>query len=312
MPASKRKNFAIVCDSSCDLPLCTLERAGVVLVPLVVRIGHSQYRECLELDRSEYVRQAATAKGQINTYSPSEVDFLTVYQALAEQGYGQIVSVHVSSKMRDACKMAQSAVAKVVGAKVTVLDTKAVSAEYAMILSRIVTDRDAGLSAEEAIARAEELSAASRMLIVPTHDAKPAYGIGHRSKGILGHVSSIQRRAMGVRSLMKVSPAGQAEELLASTDMARMAGNMARVISRYSQKVGRITYVEMRTGARETLHRVERPLDTNEFDSDRAAVLCGNPSTCAQLGIGAVGIAYAPASLITAEEAASVLSPEGE
>lgn len=308
--ASQKKKFAIVCDSSCDLPLSTLERAGVALVPLVVRMGHEQFRECLDIDTPTFYRESPKHKGQINTYSPSEVDFLTVYQALAEQGWERIVSLHVSSQMRDAGEVARSAVSKVQGAKVTVIDTHAVSAEYALVLARLVCDRDAGMDVYEAVERAQALSASSRMLMIPTPDADVAAGIGHKRKGILGQMSMLQRRALNVRGLVKVTPDGQAEEIFSSSDMARIAGVLARTLSRYSAKVGAITYAEMYSGDPRTLQKVEKPLDTNEFESACAAVLRANPSTCAQLGIGAVGIAYAPSSLITAEEAASVLKPK--
>lgn len=313
MPLAKqtRRQFAIVCDSACDLPVSTLSKDKVALVPLVVRMGHRQYKDCLDLSTAEYYQEAPQHKGQINVYSPSEVDFLTVYQALAEQGWEHIVSLHVSSQMRDASEVARSAVSKVVGAKVVVIDTHAVSAEYALILARLVADRDAGLDLDEAVERAQALSAASRMLFSPTNDAMPSYGVGHKKAGILGQMSKLQRRALGVRGLIKITPDGQADEIMASADMHRIAGTMARTLSKYAEKVGPITYVEMYTGARASLRTVEKPLDTNEFESSCAGVLRSNPSTCAQLGRDAVGIAYAPEALISAGEAARFLG-DGE
>lgn len=305
--STSNRKFAIVCDSSCDLPLSTLERAGVALVPLIVRMGHEQYRDCLDIDTPTFYREYTKHRGQINTYSPSEVDFLTVYQALAEQGCERIVSLHVSSQMRDVCEVARSAVSKVQGARVTVIDTHAASAEYALVFARLVLDRNAGMDSYEAVERAQALSAASRMLMVPTADANPSNGIGHKRGGILGHMSKLQRRALGVRGLVKITPDGQAEEITTSSDTARLAGVLARTLSRYSAKVGPITYAEVYSGDPKVLQKLEKPLDTNEFESACAARLRANPSTCAQIGVGAVGIAYAPASLITAEEASSIL-----
>ena len=209
--------------------------------------------------------------------------------------------------MRDVCEVARSAVSKVQGARVTVIDTHAASAEYALVFARLVLDRNAGMDSYEAVERAQALSAASRMLMVPTADANPSNGIGHKRGGILGHMSQLQRRALGVRGLVKITPDGQAEEITTSSDTARLAGVLARTLSRYSAKVGPITYVEVYSGDPRVLQKLEKPLDTNEFESACATRLRANPSTCAQIGVGAVGIAYAPASLITAEEASSIL-----
>ena len=92
-----RKNFAIVCDSACDLPLSVLERAGVALVPLKVRIADETYRDCIDIDAPDYFVSFSSRTGQVNTYSPSVEELADVYKSLVAQGYTQIVSVHVSS-----------------------------------------------------------------------------------------------------------------------------------------------------------------------------------------------------------------------
>ena len=291
MGPEPRPNFAIVCDSACDLSLSLLERAGVALVPLVVRIGDRAYRDCIDLNAADYFVSYSTAKGQINTFSPTEQDFVNVYEALVMQGYTEIVSVHVSSQMRDAYQIAVSAARKVGGARIQVMDTKGTSAKCALVLARLVCDRDFGRDVDEAVARAVKVAESARMLLVPAHDAKPARGVGHNRGGILGYAG----------------PDGRAIELFRSPDLSRLAGGMARKMSAYAHEVGPLTYVEINAGVPRSLAIVEKPLVTNEFESTRAAILDTNPSTTNQLGLGAVGIAFVASSLLSPGEAAAHL-----
>lgn len=307
MGPEARKNFAIVCDSACDLPLSTLERAGIALVPLVVSIGGKNYRDCIDLNAADYFVSYSTAKGRINTFSPAEGEFLNVYEALVMQGYTEIVSVHLSSAMRDAYEIAVSAARKVSGARIQVMDTKGTSGKCALVLARLANDRDAGVPVDEAVTRAVRVAEEAHMLLVPAYDAKPLRGVGHKRGGILGHAGSLQRRALGMRSVFEIGSDGRATELFRSTDLARLAGSMARTMSAHAHEVGPLTYVEVSAGVPRSLAIIEKPLVTNEFESTRAAVLDSNPSTTNQVGVGAVGIAYVASKLLSPEEAAAVL-----
>ena len=223
------------------------------------------------------------------------------------QGYTEIVSVHVSSQMRDAYQIAVSAARKVGGARIQVMDTKGTSAKCALVLARLVCDRDFGRDVDEAVARAVKVAESARMLLVPAHDAKPARGVGHNRGGILGYAGQLQRRALGVRSVLEVGADGRAIELFRSPDLSRLAGGMARKMSAYAHEVGPLTYVEINAGVPRSLAIVEKPLVTNEFESTRAAILDTNPSTTNQLGLGAVGIAFVASSLLSPGEAAAHL-----
>ncbi|SEH48267.1 MULTISPECIES: DegV family protein [Atopobiaceae] len=300
-----RKNFAIVCDSACDLPLSVLERAGVALVPLKVRIADETYRDCIDIDAPDYFVSFSSRTGQVNTYSPSVEELADVYKSLVSQGYTQIVSVHVSSEMRDAYQNAVAAAHETKGARIQVMDTRGTSGKFALVLARLACDRDAGFGVDECVARAVRVAQESRMLVIPSAAARPDHGIGHRSRGILGHVTSLQRRALGIRGVFEINGEGQANELFRSSELSRLSGFMARTMSAYAQKMGPVIYVEVSGGVPKFLSVVEKPLDTNEFESDCAAVLDTNPTTTSQLGVGAVGLAYVPQSLLDPAEAAS-------
>ena len=83
-----------------------------------------------------------------------------------------------------------------------------------------------------------------------------------------------------------------------------------RKMSLYSHQVGPLTYVEISSGAPRLLSTLEKPLDTNEFESHGAGIVNTNPSTTKLFGVGTVGVSYTPAAYITAQHFSSFLAGE--
>lgn len=304
-----RSKFAIVCDSGCDLSLSSLERAKVSLVPLVVRMGGTRYRDCVELDPTDFFVRYSSTRGQVGVSAPSRGEFERCYHELVGQGVVDIVSLHTSSALSDAYDLALDAASSVEGAVIRVLDSRCYSGQLAIVLARMVADRDAGLSADAAVIRAQELASATRALFVPASESSPLPHGTTRQSGILGRADRLRTRALGLRRVFSVNQDGTPTELFSSNDLSRLAGNMARAMSAYARKVGPLTYVEVTAGVPRQLAAVEKPLVTNEFEATRSAILSTNPSTTARLGIGAVGLSYAPSSLIKPDEATSLMRP---
>ena len=100
---------------------------------------------------------------------------------------------------------------------------------------------------------------------------------------------------------------GETLRFSSSTDVNDLAANLARKMSLTAHELGDLVYVEVCAGMPRFLTLIEKPLDTNEFEAKRAAILNTNPTTTALLGVGAVGLAYVPQSLLPAEEAAGIL-----
>lgn len=303
-----RHPFAIVCDSACDLPLGNLEAAGVVLVPLVVRMGGRDLRDCIDLSPVDFFVGLSSTRGQVGSAAPGPAEFRKAYDALVGQGYGDIVSLHVSSNLRGCYKAALEAAREVRGARVHVVDTTCASGQLALVLARLVLDRDAGLGVEECVERARRIAQAARLLVVPAAGTpSTTSGDAHGPHALLRRAETLRVRALGTRRCFLVDDSGRPREIYHATDLTKLAGDMARTMSEYAREVGRLTYVEINAGVPRQLSVVEKPLDTNEFESERAAILNTNPSTTAVLGVGAVGLGYVPSSLLGAEEAATVL-----
>jgi DegV family protein with EDD domain len=89
----------VVTDSSCDLPQELLDKLGIVVVPLVVRIGDEEFLET-ELGIDEYWAkvEAGRARGLFpQTSQPSIGAFESVFAPLVDEGH-EVICVTITSK----------------------------------------------------------------------------------------------------------------------------------------------------------------------------------------------------------------------
>ena len=150
---------AVVTDSTAMLPAAAVESAGnVTVVPLQVVLDGEPYDEGRPETTPEAVGEALTARRKVSTSRPAPAVFEEVYAALADDGYDEIVAIHLSAEMSGTIESAQIA-ARTAPVPVTVVDTRAVGPCLGFAVMAAVDRIAAGGSAQEAadaaLARAE-------------------------------------------------------------------------------------------------------------------------------------------------------------
>jgi DegV family protein with EDD domain len=133
----------IVCDSTCDLGPEWLEQHGVRMVPLKVLFDTVSYLDWIDLSPEEFYAKLASAPSLPKTSQPSPADFAAAYAELADAGYTEIVSIHLTSALSGTFESATMAAA---GSPVPVriVDTKTVSMATALAVKAGIEARDAG------------------------------------------------------------------------------------------------------------------------------------------------------------------------
>ena len=102
--------LALVTDSNAQLPAELVARYGVTVVPLTVTVDGTPYLEGEELDADAfYARFEGGATPVVATSQPSPGQFAEVYQALAERGASEILSIHIGSAVSGTCNSARLA-----------------------------------------------------------------------------------------------------------------------------------------------------------------------------------------------------------
>lgn len=271
------KDFAIVTDSSCDLPASFLERAGVAHVELS-SLGDSADAVAPALERA--------------------------YRDLAALGYARAVSVHSApcfSPALAAARMAAESCADAI--EVAPVDSGSGSAATGMLVDRIARHRYFDVPFERAVAAVEALAPHVRLLVVPTTSARFGRRRAGRSRlGALARAtSSLRVRISGERGLYLLSR-GEITQLARATELIDLTSRLAHAMSAVAASEGPLVYALAETGDARTLRAAEKPLDTNEFESRCLGTVRATPAVETLIGTGAVAVAFAPAAAYDRDE----------
>ena len=270
------RQFTIVCDRGCDLPPVYLEKAQATV------IGDAPH------DALGHVDEVALTQELARTY-----------RALAAQGHDKIASVHSSSSFSPELSCAREAAAACANvADVRVVDSGSASIATGMVLFRLACHWADGASLDAAVAAAERLAGSVRLLVIPTAAARFARRRSRKPRsGLLGRAtSSLRIRISGERGLYLVSR-GEVTQLARSSELTDLTGRLAHAMSAVSSSEGPLVYATLETGDPRALRMLEKPLDTNEFESRSLGVLRACPQVEKVVGSGAVGVAFAPAQI---------------
>lgn len=152
----------IVTDSGTDLWLPPDQAAelGVHTVPLVVTLDGTSYREGLDIEPEAFYRLLAETDSLPTTSQPSAGDFAEIYRRLAATD-PEILSIHISSGLSGTVNSALAAAEMVPEAKVTVVDTKTLSAGSGWQVEAAARAAKAGWSKERILALLERIGEAT-------------------------------------------------------------------------------------------------------------------------------------------------------
>lgn len=287
------KPFAIVCDSTCDLPPEIISRLEVVCVPLGVEIAGRVLMDCA--DRDEAVALLGRRKsGHVELLSKERM--VDVYRRLIDEGYNRIVTVCSSLINTGSWNAAEEAASELSDADhmLRTVDAGVSSVGLGMVVERLAMAREVGIQFEEAIARSRAFAREVRVLFIPEASSPFMRGnLRSRKSGIMARASSLRLRVVGERTLF-LQTRGESTALARSTDLSDLCGHAAHAMSSISAQEGELVYAAVGMVGSKTLRALEKPLDTNEFCSTKLGRGLVSPSILASVGFDAAGVAFAP------------------
>lgn len=287
------KPFAIVCDSTCDLPPEIISRLEVVCVPLGVEIAGRVLMD--RADRDEAVALLGRRKsGHVELLSKERM--VDVYRRLIDEGYDRIVTVCSSLINTGSWSAAEEAASELSDADhmLRTVDAGVSSVGLGMVVERLAMAREVGIQFEEAIARSRAFAREVRVLFIPEASSPFMRGnLRSRKSGIMARASSLRLRVVGERTLF-LQTRGESTALARSTDLSDLCGHAAHAMSSISAQEGELVYAVVGMVGSKTLRALEKPLDTNEFCSTKLGRGLVSPSILASVGFDAAGVAFAP------------------
>jgi DegV family protein with EDD domain len=188
--------IALVTDSTAALPAATVERYGMIVVPLQVVIGARSLDEGSEAT-PETVAAALREYEPVSTSRPSPEVMAEVFHSAAAAGAEAVVSVHLSGEISGTFESAQLA-AKQVEVPVETVDTRQVGMGTGF----------AALAAAEALARGSDARAAAEAAVARAASTRCFFYVDTleylRRGGRIGAAAALVGSALAVKPLLAI------------------------------------------------------------------------------------------------------------
>ena len=143
------RTFAVVTDSTADLPAEWRDRYKIEVVPLKVLFGKETFRDQVDMTSEEFFTRLAASSSLPTTSAPSPGEFADVYRRLAKDHDG-CISIHIGSRLSATAEAARVGAQQVEGFKVNVIDSQSVSMPIAF-LCRVAAESSTLAEATQAV-----------------------------------------------------------------------------------------------------------------------------------------------------------------
>lgn len=142
--------IAIVTDSTCDLDRELAEKLNIHILPLkVVFSQEEQYQDGIEITPEEVYARMPHETPSTSMPGPGEIKAL--FQRLKEEGYTQIVAIHISTGLSSTLDVVKMVAKDFPELEIETVDSKALSLALGFLVLKAVQLRDLGIKFHEII-----------------------------------------------------------------------------------------------------------------------------------------------------------------
>ena len=193
----------IVTDSGTDLYLSPEQMGELKIhtIPLVVTLEGRSYRETVDIQPDQFYRLLAATDTMPVTSQPAAGEFAEIYRRLAATD-PDIMSIHISSGLSGTANAARVGASQVPEARVTVVDTKTLSAAAGWQVEAAWRGAKAGWSKEQIIALMKRIGEASDSLYTLNELKYLIHG------GRISHMKGLIASLLNIKPLIGVEKEG--------------------------------------------------------------------------------------------------------
>lgn len=256
------RTVAVVVDSTNDLSDATLDRHGIIVVPMQVIFGSETFRDRIELKPADFYRRMRESEVLPTTSQPAPAEFVRAFRAAREDA-DEVVAILVSGALSGTLASAQAAVRAAGLTGVSLVDSRSASLGVGLLALRAVELAEAGWKGADIARELERIRDQSGVILtVDTFDNLLRSGRVSRGKAWLGGL-------LDIRPLLEIDKGGRVVPL------ARVRGRdqvvpraLALLDERLTPRPERIRFGVVHAEAPEVADRVRdalvaayRPLD---------------------------------------------------
>ena len=279
----------IVTDSGTDVTISNedLIKLGINVVPLVVTLDGKSYKEGVDIQPEKFYPLLAASEKMPVTSQPSAGDFAAMYAELAKTD-PEILSIHISSGLSGTSASAKAGASLVPQARVTVVDTKTLSAPAGWQVEAAARAAKAGWSMEHILDTLVKISEATDVLYTLKELKYLING------GRISHLKGLLASLLNIKPIIGVEKAGGT---YVQQGMARTFSGAVRGIGEYALhkfKAGSSLRVQVLhsanpEGAQMLIDEMNKHFKCNWQPTGLLSLVLG-----AHVGSSMVGVAFAP------------------
>ncbi len=278
----------IVTDSTCDLPLDELAALDVVMVPLTVHFGDEHFRDWLDLTPDAFYPKLSAATALPTTSQPSPADFTAAYEALAQNGAEEIISIHLSAALSGTYESAMLA-AKTSPIPVRVVDGKRAALATGLMVKAAAQTRAAGGDAAAVEARAIQVASTCRLyFLLDTLDYLVKGGRAGKAAGLAASL-------LNIKPVLRVNDDGIIEPFKKVRGRQQAIAALAAHVAEDSAANGRMRVAIIHGADLSAAHELRKAIETSsadvEWDDEPGAI---GAVIGVYTGPGAIGCTYYP------------------
>lgn len=283
----------IVADSGYDLSPQQKAHLTIHTLPLKLTLNDVSYRSGVDIQPEEFYALLAETENMPVTSTPSQGEFLEIYQQLAEKDEA-ILSIHISSGLSGTFGVAQSAANQLPDANITLVDTRSLSAEMGWQIEVAAKGIKAGWTLETILETMTKVRQATEMVFTLPDLTYLIHG------GRIGHLKGLLANLLGIKPLIGVD---KADGKYYDRGKARTFQRAIKAIPDYiASKFGEGTHLRAQIGHAGNPEAAAKLREATEalFTCDWLPDCSISPVLGAHTGQGLVGMVFAPVSSLPA------------
>ena len=196
----------LVTDSACDLPQHIIDQYGIVVVPLTIRFGDTDYVDREAFTPKEFWAKCSASPVLPETAAPAPGQFEMAYRQLQKEGATGVLVVSLSSGVSATMQSAEIAAREIASEfPVRVVDSRSVSMGQGIIVKACAEAAEAGATLDELAAKAEALSKRVRV-----YGALKTWE-NLKKRGRIGGAKALMASALAIKPIIEVRE-GKVEE----------------------------------------------------------------------------------------------------
>ncbi|MGH9112415.1 MAG: DegV family protein [Acidimicrobiales bacterium] len=196
----------IVTDSAADLAGSEIEELGVVVVPLSIRFGDTEYSDGVDLSTEQFYEKLAAEPELPETAAPSPGAFESAFRRQAEAGADAVVCINLSSGLSATMQAAQNGAKALEGdLDVRVIDSRSITSGLGSQVRLAAEAAAGGASADEVEALVRDLT--GRTHVIGALDTLENV----RKGGRIGGAQALLGSLLAIKPLLDIS-SGVVEE----------------------------------------------------------------------------------------------------